>query len=128
MACLLDLRAAVEKPPHFRVRAGIAKLARIAVGNHGPGLDIEEHAVRADRENARKLMRDDDRRSAEARLQLEDELVEETRADRIESRRRLVEEKDLRVERHRSCEPGAFLHSAADLGRIVVLESGKADE
>ena len=72
--------------------------------------------------------RDDDDRGAEAVAQLEDQVVEAARADRVEPGGRLVEEQDLGVERHRAGEPGALLHAAADLGGGVVLEAREPDQ
>src|SRR5437773_4250172 len=36
--------------------------------------------------------------------------------------------KDFRIERHGTGQPGALLHAAADLGRIVVLETFQSDQ
>ena len=72
--------------------------------------------------------RHDDDRGAEAVAQLEDQVVEELRADRVEPGRRLVEEQDLRIERHGAGQAGALLHAAADLGRVEVLEAREPDQ
>src|SRR5262249_28330851 len=67
-------------------------------------------------------------RGAEAGAELEDQVVEQARADRVEAGARLVEEEDLGVERHGARQPGALLHAAADLAGIVVLEAGEPDQ
>ena len=64
----------------------------------------------------------------EAVAQLEDQVVEQARADRIEPGRRLVEEEDVGIERHGARQAGALLHAAADLGGIEVLEALEADQ
>ena len=68
-------------------------------------------------------MRHHDHGGAEALAQLQNQIVQQPRADRIESRRGLIEEKDLRVQGHRPGEPGPLLHTAADLGWVVILEA-----
>src|SRR5262249_40849846 len=59
---------------------------------------------------------------------LEDQVVEQARAYRIESGRRLVEEQDVRIERHRARQPRALLHAAADLVGVEVLETLEPDQ
>src|SRR5579875_225741 len=120
--------AAPQEAAHRRVLAVVAQLARRAVGDDRVALGVEEDAVGADREDARQLVGDNDDRRAEAVAQLEDQVVEPPRADRIEARRRLVEEQDVGVERDRAREPGALLHPAADLRRIEVLEPPEPDQ
>ena len=61
----------------------------------------------------------------EAVAQLEDQVVEQPRADGVEPGRRLVEEEDVGIERHGAGEAGALLHAAADLGRVEVLEAAE---
>jgi hypothetical protein len=69
-------------------------------------------------------------RSAIAKRLLEpaDQGVELGRGDRIEAGRRLVEEEDARIERHRSCDCRALLHPARDLARQVPRELVEADK
>src|SRR5262249_53743926 len=89
---------------------------------------VEEDAVVADGEDARQLVGDDDDRRLQAVAQLEDQLVEQPRADRIQSGRGLVEEENLRIQRHGARQSGALLHAAADLRGVEVLESLQADQ
>ena len=98
-------------------RSGRAAPSGRPLRDHRPRLDVEEDAVVADGEDARQLVRDDDDRRAEAVAQLEDQVVEQARADRVEAGRRLVEEQDLGIERHGARQAGALLHAAADLRR-----------
>ena len=62
------------------------------------------------------------------RAKFEDQVVEPARADRIEAGRRLVEEEDIRIERHGARHAGALEHAAADLGRVELLEAREPDE
>ena len=86
-----------------------------------------DHAV-GDREDARELVRDDHERDAEVVGQPPDQRVELGRGDRVEPGRRLVEEQDRRVERHRARDRRALLHAAGDLGRQVAGELLEPDE
>ena len=115
--------------------AGLAKLAKSleelpggALGDHGALLRVEEDRVAPDGEDAGQLVGDDDHGRPQAVAQLEDQLVEAARVDRVEARRGLVEEQDLGVQRHGAREPGALPHAAADLGGVEVLEAREADE
>ena len=68
----------------------------VAQGNLRFGFRIEKHAVVADRKNARQLVGDHDDRGAEAVAQLEDQIVQQPRANGVETGRGLVELQDLR--------------------------------
>ena len=100
----------------------------MARGDDGPRLVVEKHRVRADGEDARQLVRDHHHRRAEAVAQLEDQIVEPPRADRIQAGRGLVEEEDVGIERYRARQAGPLTHPAADLGRIELLEAGESDQ
>ena len=69
------------------------EILRVAAGDHRPRFRVEEYAVVADRENARQFMRDHQDGGAQTVAQVQDQIVEQARADRIESRRRLVKKK-----------------------------------
>ena len=120
--------AAGEKPLDHRVGGFGQYCFRIPCGDHSFADGVEEDGVVADGEDARQFVGHDDDGGAQAVAQFEDEVVEQPRADRVEPGRGLVEEQDLGIERHRPGEPGAFLHPAADLGRVIVLEAGEADQ
>ena len=91
------------------------KLLRVAAGYHGPRLRVEKHAVVANRKDARQLMSDNHNRGAQTVAQLQDKIVEQTRADRVQPGRRFVKKKYFRVERHGPRQTGALLHAAANL-------------
>ena len=93
---------------------------------HGVGGGIEiDHAV-GDPEDARELMGDDDEAHAERPPEVEDQVVQAMRGDRVEPGRRLVEEQDRRVQSHRARDRGPLGHAAADRRRQEVLEAGEA--
>src|SRR5262249_4888004 len=106
----------------------VQQLLGIAPCRDGPRLHVEENTRIRDGEDARQLVGHDDDRGAQAAAKLENQLVEEPRADRVETCGRLVEEQIFGVERHGARETGALLHAAADLVRVVVLESLESDE
>src|SRR5580765_8556516 len=78
-----------------------------------PYLVVDEYrdAV-ADREQSIEIVRYQEDGEAEARLQIEDQLIESSGGDRIEAGGRLVEEQNLGVERQRARETGALAHAA----------------
>ncbi len=84
--------------------------------------------VVADVEDAGQLVRHHDDGGPETVAQLEDQVVEPLRADRIEAGRGLVEEQDVGIERHGARQTGALAHAAADLGRIESLEPAQPDQ
>ena len=63
-----------------------------------------------------------------ARWMPEDEVVDPRGVDRVEARRRLVVEDDLRVEGERAREADALLHSAGEVRGAHVLDPGQTDE
>src|SRR4051812_5472212 len=122
------LLTAGEEREHSRVLRFRQQPLRVARGDHGLALAVEEYGIVGDGEDARQLVGHDHDGGVEAVAQIEDQIVEPPRADRVEACRRLVEEEDVRVEGHRARESGALLHAAADLGRIVVLEARETDQ
>src|SRR5713101_1185005 len=97
----------------------------ISLRDHRLRLRVQEHRVVPDGEDARQLVGHHHHGGAEAVSQLEDEVVQEARADGVESGRRLVEEEDVRVQGHGPGQAGPLAHAAADLGGIEVLEPGE---
>src|SRR2546429_679882 len=91
---IVTVLPAVEEAPHGRILRAIAELLRRSACARRPALGIEEDAVRPDREDARELVRHDDDRCPEALAQLEDQVVEQAGAHRVEAGRRFVEEED----------------------------------
>ena len=67
-------------------------------------------------------------RGPEVLVDLEDQLVEPAGRDRIQPRRRLVEEQEIRIERHRPRQPRPLLHAAGELVGVQVLEAGEAHQ
>src|SRR6516162_2135339 len=104
------------------------QVMRISARDLGARFRVQEDAVVGDGEDARELVGDHDDRRAEVGAQLEDQVVEQARAYRIESGRRLVEEQNVRIERHRAREPGALLHAAAYLVGVEILEALEPDQ
>src|SRR5262249_4319455 len=82
-----------------RIVSVLQQLLWIAPCRDGSRLDVEEDTGIRDGEDTRQLVGHDHDRGAEAAAQLEDQLVQEARADGVESRGRLVEEEILGVER-----------------------------
>src|SRR5437773_4704154 len=88
---MLFLFSASQETAHRRILRMGQKLLRVAAGDHGSRFRVEKHAVVADGKNARQLMGDNHHRRAQAVAQLQDKIVEQARADRIEASRRFVE-------------------------------------
>src|SRR5712664_721860 len=128
--CLATARllATGQEGAHARVLRFGQKLLRVARSDHRLAFPVQEDRVVADGKDAGELVRHDHDGGAEAVAQIEDEIVEPPRAHRVEPRRRLVEEEDVRVERHRARQAGALRHAAADLRRVVLLEAGETHE
>src|SRR5215813_12256993 len=85
-----------EKLLNLRVLTFGEEPLGVAQGNLRFGFRIEKYAVVANRKNARQLVGDHDDRGAEAVAQLEDQIVQQPRADGVETGRRLVEQQYLR--------------------------------
>src|SRR5712671_6531028 len=130
LVCLATARllAAGQEGAHPQVLRFGQKLLRITRSDHRLAFPVQEHRVVADGKDAGELVRHDHDGGAEAVAQIEDEIVEPPRAHRVKPRRRLVEEEDVRVERHRARQAGALRHAAADLRRVVILEARETDE
>src|ERR1022692_1621965 len=113
---------------HDRIIAMLEQLFGISSRANGMGIRIEEYAVVADGKNARQFVGHDHHSRAEIVAQLQNQIVEQPRAYRIEARRRLIEKKYLGIQGYRAREARALLHPAADLARIIILESFKSDQ
>src|SRR5262249_35410399 len=70
------------------------------------------------------VVRDRNRRRADASHRFDDEPVDDVRHDRIEPRRRLVEEDDLGFGSNRAGKRDALLHAARQLGRAQARNLG----
>ena len=77
------LGAARQEAAHGGLVGMVTQFLRIAVRDRGARLDVEEEAVVADGEDAGQLVGDDDDGGAEAVAQLEDEVVEQARGNKL---------------------------------------------
>src|SRR5262245_41257433 len=121
-------RPTVEERAHARIRAPVPQLERISARDDAVCSAVDHDAVPGDREDARQLVADEDRRHAQAPIQDQDQLVELDRADGVEAGRGLVEEEERRIERQRAGDAGSLAHSPGELGGEMVLEALQADE
>src|SRR5947199_3536505 len=113
----------IEEGSDRRIGASVAERRGLSARDDAARSAVQQDAVSDDREDAPQLVRDHDRRHAEADIQGRDEIVEFGGGDRIEARRPLVEEQQRGVEGERAGDPSALLHPARDLRRKVVLET-----
>src|SRR5207244_6561111 len=113
----------VEEGADPRLGASVAERRGLSPRDDPARPAVQHDAVLDDREDAPQLVRDDDRRHAEAGIQGRDEVVELRGGDGIEAGRGLVQEQQRRVERQRTRDPGALLHAARDLRREGGLET-----
>ena len=120
--------AAAEECHEVRILALGEQLLGWAHGGHGVRGGVEVDHPIGDAEDARELMGDDDEAHRERPPQIEDQVVETVRGDRVEPGRRLVQEQDRRVQGHRSRDRRPLGHAAADRRRQEVLEAGEADQ
>src|SRR5882672_4391580 len=117
-----------QKLPHVWVGGILQKVARVALRPHRAGVCVEKDRVVADGEDALQLVTDDDERRAEAVAQLPDQLVKVAGADRVQARRRLIQEEHVGIERESAGEAGALGHAAGDFSRIIILKPLQAHE
>lgn len=116
--------AAVQETDDVGVRLIAAKDMGIAARDHGVGRRIKEYAVVADGKDAVEIVGDDHDGHAHVLLEFEDELVQQGGATG-RARPKARQRNDFGVHRQRAGEPGAFAHTAADFGRVIILESGQ---
>src|SRR5882724_9203144 len=120
--------AGVEEGADPRVVAPVPERRRLAPGDDAPRPAVQHDAVSGDREDAPQLVGDDHGRHAEAGVQGQDEIVELRGRDRVETRRRLVEEEQRGVERQGPRDPGTLFHAPRDRCREMVLEALEAHQ
>ena len=89
---------------------------------------VEHHHPIGDREGGVHFVRHDDTRHPELLGQIDDQLIDLRAGDWVQTCRRLVVEKNQRIERQRSREPGTFLHPARDLRRKFVGMLSQSDQ
>src|SRR5690606_28486829 len=106
--------AAGQELVHLIARRMVPQVCGTAERSHRLRRYVQEQCAVRDPEDALEVMRHDDDGRTEARLQLEDQVVETARTDRVEAGRRLVEEQHIRIERDRARECRALAHAATD--------------
>jgi hypothetical protein len=114
----------VQELPHHRL---FGAQQHLAGAEHGEVAVVEQADVVGDRARGVDVVGDDEERRAGVLAEIDDQLVEERRADRVEAGVGLVEQHDLRVEHERSGEPGALAHAAGDLAGELGLRALEAD-
>src|SRR6478735_2665327 len=115
----------VEELPDDRLLRGQQHLAG---SEHRQVAVVEQPDVVGHRARGVDVVGDDEEGRVDLRVEVYDELVEERRADRVETGVRHVEEHDLRVEHQRPGQAGALAHAARDLTGQLVLGAEEADE
>src|SRR6266542_5382888 len=104
-----------QKVPQRRVLSVGQELLRVSGSADDLPIAVEEDAVVADGENAGQVVGHHHEGAAETVAQVENQLIQQARADRVESGRWLIEEENRRIQRHSSCQSGPLLHPTADL-------------
>src|SRR5215813_7516198 len=110
------LGLAQEELSDVRVFGVISEVGGRALRDDRLPARVEHDAAVRDGVNARKLVRDDHERDAEAPRERADRRVEPRGGDRVEAGRRLVEKEDARVERESARDRRPLLHAAGELG------------
>src|SRR6266702_8127246 len=114
----------VDKLLHFRIRTR-ADFIRCTLCDSATA-SKHNHPCR-DTKSARHIVRHNQCGHVAAMSQLKGELIDYCGDDRVESRGRLVAEKQLRIERERTRQANALFHSAAYLSRFEILKTSQPD-
>src|SRR5262249_19843387 len=88
---------------------------------------VQHQQLVADRTRAGGVVRYDDQRRVAVVLEVQEQLVDLARGDRIQPRARLVDQQQTWVQRHRAREAGAPAHAAGEIGRHLVRLVAEAD-
>src|SRR4051812_20530270 len=115
----------VEELPHDRLLGGEQHLAR---AEHRQVLVVEQADVVGHGARRVDVVGDDQEGGVDLGVQVDDQLVEERGADRVETGVRLVEEHDLGVEDQGAGQTGPLAHAAGDLARQLVLGADQTCE
>ena len=115
----------VEELAHDRLLGAEQLLAR---AEHRQVAVVEQADVVGHRAGRVDVVGDDEEGRVDLRVEVDDELVEERRAHRVEAGVGLVEEHDLGVEHEGAGQPGTLAHAAGDLAGQLVLGAEEADE
>src|SRR6185436_5291783 len=118
------LRDPVEEVVHGLVAAA-RQLVDRARGDHTAA--AQHHGAVGDRADALELVRHHDERDPERRAEREQRLVDRGRDDRIEARRRLVDEHQLGIEDRRARERDPLALAARQVRRHAPAEPVQAD-
>ena len=111
---------------NWRTR-GLRALLDLLGRAHGQDVAaIDQNDAVGDQEGAGQFVRHDDDAHGVCLLEVQDEIVDAGGHDRVEPRRRLIEEQDLRVHRQRAGDGGALLHAAAQLRGAEAFETAEA--
>ncbi len=118
------LRPAVEELLHHRLGRGEQHLARpehhqVAAEQHA---DVVRHRPRGV-----DVVRDDQERRVDLRIQVDDQLVQQRGAHRVEPGIRLVEQNDLGIQHQRAGQPGPLSHAAGNFAGHLLLGTEKTD-
>src|SRR5437773_8105254 len=114
----------VDKLLHFRIRTRTDFIRRTLRDN--ATASKHNHPCR-DTKSARHIVRHHHCGHVTAMSQFEGELIDHCGHDRIESRRGLVAEKQLRIERERTRQANALFHSAAYFSWFEIFKTSQPD-
>ena len=91
-------------------------------------LVVQQADVVGDRAGGVDIVRDDQHRGIDLCVEVDDELVEVRRTNRVEARVWLVKENDFGVEHQGAGETGALAHTAGDFAGQLVFGADQADK
>src|SRR5437899_2641258 len=101
----LQKLATGEKSSYPWIGGMVAQFLGIALCAHSLGVGIKEDRVVSDGEDAGQFMGHDHDSCPQTIAQLQDQLVQVARKDRVQPGRRFIEKKDFRVQRHSAGQP-----------------------
>ena len=112
---------------HARIGAAGRAARGGPVGDDVLGLAVDHDAAVGDGEDTGQLVRHNDDRSAEALVELQDELVELGGGDRVEAGRGSSKNRIAGSSASARAKRGALPHAAGELGNHVLLEAVELD-
>src|SRR5436190_8896687 len=110
-----------ERRPHERRNEWVIALLHLVEGSLGcDAALVQQHDAVGQRFDGSQIMRHDDRGDRACLPQLPNQLDDLRCGDRVEPRRRLVEQHDLGIQRERARQSDTFLHASGDVrGQLV---------